>query len=207
MTHICVSKLTIIGSDNGLSPGQRQAIFWTNAGILLIGPLRTNFNEISIAIHKFSFKKIHFKMSSGKWRPSCLGLNVLRANLLSYPKPSTLHPSMNDGWISTANEERLSAPHGITRPQRVKLFPHHFRELCCRSTCIIAHFLHTICRRLSPHSSKNKYSIKQKCNQCHALTDSQARNVGSSLVYVGYHVGYKLGQCWQNQTLVSDING
>ena len=37
VTHICVSKLTIIGSDNGLSPGRRQAIIWTNAGILLIG--------------------------------------------------------------------------------------------------------------------------------------------------------------------------
>ena len=37
--HICVSKLTIIGSDNGLSPGQRQAIIWTNAGLLLTRPL------------------------------------------------------------------------------------------------------------------------------------------------------------------------
>ena len=83
VTHICVSKLTIIGSDNGLSPGWRQAIIWTNACILLIGPLGTNFNEISIEIHKSSFKKIHFKMSSGKWRPSCLGLNVLTAFLIS----------------------------------------------------------------------------------------------------------------------------
>ena len=38
VTHICVSKLTIIGSDNGLSPGRRQAIIWTYAGILLIKP-------------------------------------------------------------------------------------------------------------------------------------------------------------------------
>ena len=44
--HICVGKLTIIGSDNGLSPGQRQAIIWTNDGILLIEPLETNFSEI-----------------------------------------------------------------------------------------------------------------------------------------------------------------
>ena len=41
-------KLIIIGSDNGLSPGRRQAIIWTNAGILLIGPLGTNFIEILI---------------------------------------------------------------------------------------------------------------------------------------------------------------
>ena len=75
--HICVSKLTIIGSDNGLSPDRRQAIIWTNAEILLIGPLWTNFNETSIEIHTFLFKKIHLKLSSGKWRPFCLGFNVL----------------------------------------------------------------------------------------------------------------------------------
>ena len=77
MTHICVSNLTIIGSDNGLSPGRRQAIIWTNIGILLIGSLGTNFNEIVIAIQTFSFKKMHLKMSSAKWRPFCLSLNVL----------------------------------------------------------------------------------------------------------------------------------
>ena len=76
-THICVSKLTIVGSDNGLSPGRRQAIIWTNAGILLIGPLGTNFSEILIKIHIFSLTKMHLKMLSTKWRPFCLGLNVL----------------------------------------------------------------------------------------------------------------------------------
>ena len=76
--YICV-KLTIIGSDNDLSPGRRQAIIWTYAGILLIRPLGKNFNETSlIEIHTFSFNKIHFKMASGKWPPFCLGLNVLR---------------------------------------------------------------------------------------------------------------------------------
>ena len=39
---------TIIGSDNGLSPGRHQAIIWTNDGILLIGTLGTNFSEILI---------------------------------------------------------------------------------------------------------------------------------------------------------------
>ena len=77
MTHICVSDLTIIGSDNVLSPGRRQAIIWTNAGILLIRTLGTNFSEILSKIHTFSFKKMHLKLSSVKWRPFCLGLNVL----------------------------------------------------------------------------------------------------------------------------------
>ena len=77
VTHICVSKFTIIGSDNGLAPGRRQAIIWTNDIILLIIPLGTNFNEILIGNQTFSLKKMHLKMSSAKWRPFCLGLNVL----------------------------------------------------------------------------------------------------------------------------------
>ena len=77
MTHICVSKLTSIGPDNGLSPGRRQAIIWTNDGILFIRTFGRHFNEIVSKIHTFSFKKMHFKMSSRKWQTSCLGLNVL----------------------------------------------------------------------------------------------------------------------------------
>ena len=61
VTHICVSNLTNIDSDNGLSPGRRKAIIWTNAGLLLIGPLGTNFNEILIKILTFSFKKMRLK--------------------------------------------------------------------------------------------------------------------------------------------------
>ena len=81
VTHICVGHLTTIGSDNDLSPGRRQAITWTNVGKLLIWPLGTNFREMLIEIHTFLFKKIHLIMSSAKWRPSCLGLNVLKFNL------------------------------------------------------------------------------------------------------------------------------
>ena len=53
---VCIAEhcqLIVIGSDNDLSPGRRQAIILTNAGILLIGTLGTNFNEI---VMKF----IHF---------------------------------------------------------------------------------------------------------------------------------------------------
>ena len=77
VTHICVSNLTTIGSDNGLSPERHLAIICTNAGILLIGPLGTNFIEILVEIQIFSFMKMHLKMSSAKWRPFCLCLNVL----------------------------------------------------------------------------------------------------------------------------------
>ena len=75
MTDIWISKLTIIGSDNGLVPGQHQAIIRTNAGILLIESLGTNFNEILISIHFYQRKctwkcrqrnSVHFV-----WAPMC----------------------------------------------------------------------------------------------------------------------------------------
>ena len=78
VTHICVGNLAIIGSNNGLSPGRRQAIIWTDVGILLIGSWGTNFSEIWIGIETFSLKKIHLKMSSAKGRLFSLGLNELR---------------------------------------------------------------------------------------------------------------------------------
>ena len=84
--HICVGKLAIKGSDNGLSPGRRQAIIRTNAGILLIGTLGTNFSEILSQIQTFSFKKMHLKMSFGRWRPFCLSLSVLKLITHSHSK-------------------------------------------------------------------------------------------------------------------------
>ena len=66
--HICISNLTIIGSDNGLLLGLCQAIIWINGGILF---------EIPIEVHTFSFKKMHLNRSSAKCQPFCLGLNVL----------------------------------------------------------------------------------------------------------------------------------
>ena len=99
VTHICVNNLTIIGSDNGLSPGRCQAIIRTNARILLIGPLGplgTNYSESLIKIHTFSFMKMHLKISA-KWRPVCLGLNVIKTLIhLSWIAeinfPSCKHP-------------------------------------------------------------------------------------------------------------------
>ena len=81
VTHICVANLTIIGPDNGLSPGRCQVIICTNAGILLIGPLGTNFSEIQIGIQTVLCKKMHLKMASVKWCPFCLGLNVLTPSI------------------------------------------------------------------------------------------------------------------------------
>ena len=56
VTHVRVCKLTIIGSVNGVSLGWLQCIIWINAGILLIGPLGTDFSEILIRFQTFAFK-------------------------------------------------------------------------------------------------------------------------------------------------------
>ena len=92
VTHLVVNKLTIIGSDIGLSPDRRQAIIWTNDGKLLIGPLTTNFSEILIEIITFSFKKMRLRVSSAKRRPFCLGLNVLMVFSRGAILPSSLSP-------------------------------------------------------------------------------------------------------------------
>ena len=90
MAHICVSDLTSIGSDNGLSPGRRQAIIRTNAGILLIGPLGTNISDFLVEILIFSFKEMRLKISSAKRRPFCLGVNELNPG---YVKSSAAYHS------------------------------------------------------------------------------------------------------------------
>ena len=81
--HTCVSKLTIIDSDNGLSPGQRQAIIWTNAGILLIWPLGTNFSEKNlkqnshIFIQENAFENIVCEMAAILSRLECVNSQPL----------------------------------------------------------------------------------------------------------------------------------
>ena len=95
VVHIYVSKLTIIGSDNGFSPGRHKAIFWANAEILLI---QTKFIEILSEFHAFSLRKVHLKMSPAKWPPFSLGLNVLSS--LSDLQPSVWQNSMTSVTIT-----------------------------------------------------------------------------------------------------------
>ena len=109
-THICVGKLTITGSDNGVSPGRRQAIISTIAGVLLIGPLGISFSEILIGIQTFSFKEMHLLMSSAKRCPSCLGLSVLR-------KVSYLHKAsvFATSWTIVVRQRPAGGVHGNSR--------------------------------------------------------------------------------------------
>ena len=76
VTHICFSKLTTICSDNCFRlDGAIWTIIWTNAGMLLIGPLGTNFSEIFIHFHS---RKCFYKCSLRNGGHFCVGLNVLR---------------------------------------------------------------------------------------------------------------------------------
>ena len=76
VTYICISKLITIGSDNGLSPSRRQAIIWTNAGMLLIGPLGTNFGVFLIGIQILHWRKCisKWKLAFILFRPQCVNL-------------------------------------------------------------------------------------------------------------------------------------
>ena len=80
VTHICVGNLTIIGSDNGLSPGRRQAIIRTNDGILLIRPLGTNLSEIlrnsNIFIQENAFESVVCEKAAILSRPQCVNGNI-----------------------------------------------------------------------------------------------------------------------------------
>ena len=111
VAHICISKLSIIVSDNGT---------------LLIGPLGTNFNEILIEkfIH-FHSLKIHLKISSGKWRPFCLGLNVLKqhASVSEHPVVTqgvclTLIPAWKSNYIHYKVWDEITYPFSKVQPSK-----------------------------------------------------------------------------------------
>ena len=80
VAHICVNKLFMIGSDNGWVPGQCVAIICTNAEILLIWSLATNYNEILSEIHTFSFKENAFKNATWKMVAILLSRNTYYKN-------------------------------------------------------------------------------------------------------------------------------
>ena len=72
LTHLppyALVKLVSIASGNGLSLVRSQAILWTNAELLSIEPLGTNFSEIWIKIQSILFMKMDLKISPVKGQP------------------------------------------------------------------------------------------------------------------------------------------
>ena len=97
----------MIGSDNGLSPVQRQPIIWTDDGLLSIRLKRTYFNEISFEFQWVSFKKIHMKMLSTKMaailsQPKCVlnqwQLHALKLKYISEPQHTVFMKPLCQVW-------------------------------------------------------------------------------------------------------------
>ena len=112
VTHICVSKLTTVDSDNGLPPGRRQAIIWTTAGILLTEPLGTHFSEIVIEIHTFAFNKMHLKVWFGKWQQfpwlQCINILLLRFQVSDHQDSEELSFNWNKRYFIIDHAARSS---------------------------------------------------------------------------------------------------
>ena len=79
LTHLPQCRIWVsIGSGNGLSPVRRQAITWTNAELISIVTLGTNFREIRIKNTKcFAFMQCGWKYPLRK------GIHFVQALLLS----------------------------------------------------------------------------------------------------------------------------
>ena len=98
VTHLCVRKLTIIGSGNGFSPGQRQAMVCLNIVDL------THFSEILTGIYTFPFKKMHLIMSFGILsQPQCVNdpYKSLMLNELTVHRTLTLESAT---WLRPSSE-------------------------------------------------------------------------------------------------------
>ena len=97
-----------IGSVNGLSPVRRQAITWTNAGLLSIGPLRTNFSEIWIKIKQEQLERLRSEDT-----PRCL--------MITYIIESYWIPSKKNNRSRTENvTERTRFSKSRSREREIK---------------------------------------------------------------------------------------
>ena len=93
VTHICVSNLTIIGSDNGLSPGRRQVIIWTKMNIVywaLVNKLQWTLNRnLYISIQGNAFENVAWKMVAILSQPK----------YVNYMSPSSVTHSGLKHWL------------------------------------------------------------------------------------------------------------
>ena len=123
---ICVSKLTIIGSDNGLSPWRRQTIIWTNAGLLLIAHLGTNASEnlnqnLYIFIEENALENIVWKMVAILSRPqyvkSCALFTSAR-RLAKQSDPPGTHSPVLPVWHAVVRDRYNFMPMWLPRDMR-----------------------------------------------------------------------------------------
>ena len=91
-----------------------QAIIWTSAVLLSIGPLATHFSEILTKIQNFSFRKMHLKLSSAKRRPFCPGGELMadhRLQLGDLTPPLSLHQKEHSTFLWKFSKVSSSRKH------------------------------------------------------------------------------------------------
>ena len=133
VTHICISKLTMIGSDNGLSPGRRQAIIWTNAWVLLIRTLETKFSEILSEVKIFYSRKSIWKcrLKKGGHIFSASMFSNESAWLVSRVAPFQAH-RLGFGCGCNGKQSHLSNEHAL---------------FCCMHICSVQIYIGNVCDR------------------------------------------------------------
>ena len=71
--HICISRLTIIGSDNGVSPGHYLNQYWNIVEWELRNKFQWNLKQNQyILIQENAFENIAWRMAAIWSRPQCV---------------------------------------------------------------------------------------------------------------------------------------
>ena len=102
VTHICVSSATINSAENGLSPGRCQTNIWTNAGMLLIGPISIVQWNLLRNLHNSSrenaFENVVLKMACVLSR-----LNVKKGNTMTTIRAGLITILQTTCWKAVAS--------------------------------------------------------------------------------------------------------
>ena len=84
-TYLCVINLCHYWFRQWLVACSAPSHYLNQWCIIFIWTFRNKHQSNCIRNSKFSFMKMHLKMSSGEWRPFCLDLNVLTRLVSSWP--------------------------------------------------------------------------------------------------------------------------
>ena len=139
LKYICASKITIIGSDNGLC----QAIILTNDVILLSGPFGTNFSDILLEIYIFSFKKCIWKCCQE------IGGHVVSASICSVERWPVGKVFLSVAGRVCANDSESHFVFHINKCVDVT-------NLCCHE-CWVLHHIMSVLKILRLNHKRNSY--------------------------------------------------
>ena len=169
----CFSNLTIIMSDNGLLPSHCHAIFWTSAGMLLIGHLETNLSAILIKIHTFSLKKIHLKLLSAKWQPFCLSLIVLKEDFRNLMEETTF---TGDPLTQVTQPNRIT--HNLAAHHRTAHNPVPVVRWCADLVTCVTHMCNLLHWTILPKLDQRWDNLHCCLGELHTVEPAHQRTTG-----------------------------